>query len=358
MSKNKRKPDSTPAPPSQDTEHVSLVHRIFFDTTALHQSWPSVSAKVENVLTACRKLGIGVEIPEPVMMELERNWFKNATKTLQTTATSIKELWTFVGEPSRPGTQLPDLNALQEAYTRYVENTMRQWKIEVTPTSSALLADVLRHAVKEELVFEEKGRNFKDAVILLSVVERMKAQAEKSAAILISNDSIFAKRESELLRYCTPLGVELHCWTLEDAEPRLRNMLGEIVKARVIRHQLLAYAALLDALPEIQGVLNESRDWHNANLRSTYMYGGEALSNIQLNAVAEVNVAVLDHEPQAGEEVRISAYLTGSGVYTRFDASTGGMSPVRQEPITVGVAARGVFDGNAYKLLPGMNFSY
>ena len=145
-------------------------------------------------------------------------------------------------------------------------------------------------------------------------------------AALVTDDGIFAKREAELSGYASTSGVQLQFWTLDEVEPKLRYMLEETAKVRFSRHQQLASAALSDALPEIQRVFNENRDWYNATLRSSYMYGGQAWSNIQFNAVTEVNVAVLDHEPQVGDEIRILAYLSGLGVYTRFDASTGGMT--------------------------------
>lgn len=306
---------------------MTAIHRIFIDTNALHQSWPNVSARTENVLTAARKLGIAVEIPLPVVMELERRWSERLTDVrtkFASTASDLTRLLASVGEPDVTSS-LPDWDHLHEAYPRYVKTVFQKWSVEVTPMPSVALGEVFRHAVHQELAFEKEGRNFKDVVIFLAVVERMR-QLGSENAVLISDDGIFAKRKEELFGYASKMGVRLHFWTLEEVEPKLRNMLEEAPKARFLRHQQLATKAFLATLPEIQRLFNEGRNYHNAIMRNSRIYLAKTLESVQFNDVADVDIAVLDREPEVGDEVRMSAYLRGVGLYTRSDPNIGGVT--------------------------------
>jgi hypothetical protein len=274
---------------------------------------------------------------------------------LASTASAVRRFLASVGEPDISSIA-PDWNRVHEAYLGYVSTSIQKWGMELTPMPSIALTVLFKHAVEQELAFEEKGRNFKDVIIFLSVVERMKLLLNETAA-LVTDDGIFAKREAELSGYASTLGVQLRFWTLDEVEPKLRNMLEETVKARFLRHQQLATAALMDALPEIQRQFNESVESSNKVL-AKHLHFRDTFNDVQFDGVSDLDLTVLDREPEVGQEVRILARLDGSASYNKQNLRTGAVTGTIRKPIRVGIGIRGKFDGSIYNVIPGMNFSY
>jgi hypothetical protein len=335
---------------------MSAVHRIFFDTNPLHQSWPDVSVKVENILAAARKLGIPVEIPEPVMMELERKWTKDTKAKLQSTSSVIRELFGFVGE-SDPIPNLPSWDSFHDAYVRHVSDVVSQWGIEITPMPIDALGDVFKHAVHEELLFGDEGRHFKDVVILLAVVERMRERIWE-IGVIVTDDSQFSKRDKEIARYCSDVKAQLTSWTVADAWLHLSEVLGEVTKERLARHKELARAAVTAALPMIQDVLNNALA-HRASMGWLRTHFPEIERDAHFDEVVDVDVPVLENEPQLDDVIRISAHLKGTVHVDRMgDTSQISQVPLARRTINWRGSLRGKFDGTSYTIIPGMNFAY
>jgi hypothetical protein len=332
------------------------VHKLFFDTNPLHQSWPDVSVKVENILTAARKLAIPVEIPEPVMMELERKWTEDTKAKLQSTDSVIRELLAFLGE-SDPIANLPSWDRLHDAYVRYVSDVVSQWKIEITPMPTHPLGDVFKHAVHEELLFGDEGRHFKDVVILLAVVDRMRARIGE-VGVIVTDDARFNKRGKEIDRYCSDVNAQLASWTLADAWTHLSSMLGKATKERLAHHRELARVAVTAALPMIQNVLNDALD-HKASMGWLRSHFPEVERDAHFDEVVDVDVLMLDNEPQPDDVVRISAYLKGTVQVDRIEnTSPPTRVPLARKSIDWRGSLSGKFNGTSYTILPGMNFAY
>jgi hypothetical protein len=223
--------------------------------------------------------------------------------------------------------------------------------------SSSTLADVFKHAIEDELAFED-GRNFKDVVILLSAVERVRSHSG-DIGIMISDDGVFQRQEPKIAKYCSRANIDFRCWKLKDAETNLTGMLGAVLQARLQQHRELATKALMTALPLVQEHFNQMLD-HVARLESSRLTLRRVERDARFESVTDVDVPALDEEPLPGSEVGISGYFEGTVQEVHL---VGGLNPISEMPgarklVKVGAAARANWDGTSYHVTPKINLSY
>ena len=109
--------------------------------------------------------------------------------------------------------------------------------MDVTPLPTNSLHELFRQATARELVFEDKGLNFQDAVIFHSIVDRL-ATAPHEHGLLISDDGIFKRRKEECEAYATTRGVSQKVLRLDDAEKHFTQLLGDDQKIESARLQV------------------------------------------------------------------------------------------------------------------------
>ena len=209
--------------------------RIFFDTDTLDQAWPGVSVKVQNVLTAARKLGLSVELPKPVMIELQKHWRSKTYETLKRLDEDLREIRDLIDTPPLPN-EIPTIESLSTAYEKCVAELLDRWGIAVTPTSQVTAEELFHQVNEDRLVFEQGGRHFKDAVIFQTIVERMQ-EFKDERALFISNDGRFQARKEELTAFAFERGVSLDCRNIADSEQQMTAMLDDQIRARFQRHK-------------------------------------------------------------------------------------------------------------------------
>jgi hypothetical protein len=219
------------------------------------------------------------------------------------------------------------------------------------------LGDVFKHAVHEELLFGDEGRHFKDVVILLAVVDRMRARIGE-IGVIVTDDACFSKRGKEIARYCSDVNAQVASWTLADAWTHLSSMLSKATKERLAHHRELARVAVTAALPMIQNVLNDALD-HKASMGWLRSHFPEVERDAHFDEVVDVDVLMLDNEPQPDDVVRISAYLKGTVQVDRIE-NTSPLTrvPLARKSINWRGSLSGKFNGTSYTILPGMNFAY
>src|SRR5260370_765834 len=102
---------------------MQRITRLFIDTNALHQSWPRLSVKLENTLAAARTLGVAIEVPQPVLIELERNWRERTKGQVDSAKRLMKEIGLAMDNPTLEGL-VPDWKDLQESHNTAVAKLM------------------------------------------------------------------------------------------------------------------------------------------------------------------------------------------------------------------------------------------
>jgi hypothetical protein len=96
-----------------------IITHLFLETNVLNQSWPELSQKVDNIIGIAQGLGISVEIPEPVLVELRRQCRERVKNELDTVKKTL-EIWRVV-----MGTPVADVCPKFATLCRHATSTSR-----------------------------------------------------------------------------------------------------------------------------------------------------------------------------------------------------------------------------------------
>ncbi|HXP83970.1 MAG TPA: PIN domain-containing protein [Bryobacteraceae bacterium] len=330
------------------------ITRLFLDSNVLHQAWPQLSVKVENILTDALRLGISVEIPYAVLYELERNWRERISTMLSETKKSLDTLGSLA-DSAQLSAVLPDWPALEKGYQNAVEAMFKRWSITVTPLASVSLEQLFKHAGEKSLVFEQKGANFQDAIILLSSIHRLETTSDQGA--LVSEDGVFHKRQSDWSRYALDRNVNLAAMRVRDVQEHFLARLEEDQKQRIVRHKKLATDSVLAYLPQFQEMVNANE----RNLRRSLAASGmqNSWSDALLTEVVDVDVPHFQSDPPLGSNIRLSAIVRGSVFETVVyeSRSNDERTFTQRKVVEIGLSALATFDGSAYTILTILGFT-
>src|SRR5258708_2318824 len=110
--------------PEAKSASVPCPVRIFFDTAPLDQSWPRFSLKVENILKAAKELGVSIEIPNPVSLELEKHALNEIEKLQKDLRRLVELSGTAVSTDA-----IPSKEKILDGYRQCVSDLYAHWKI-------------------------------------------------------------------------------------------------------------------------------------------------------------------------------------------------------------------------------------
>jgi hypothetical protein len=291
------------------TKTEPLYTRIFLDTNTLLKPWPRLPLKIENILTIAIKLGIAVEIPEGVLVELERRWRDRTKEDIETAKDTLKNIGVLVGNGGLPA-MIPEWNAIHEGYEKAVKSLLEKWSIRSTAMPAISVSELFTQAAERQFVFQDKGKNFQDAVILHSGIERLAEMG--GAGVLISEDNIFQDRLSVCQQYAAAKNVTIAILKIKDAERHLTELLSKTERERIARHKDLARAATLAFLPEFSRVFDrllERNEKRNADQpgRLVLLPAGHS----EFTEVLDVDVLIAESEPPIGSDVKLTASVSG-----------------------------------------------
>lgn len=212
------------ASPSHETFKASEVPRniasIYFDTNALEVAWPGISKVIEGIALAAGELGLSVHIPEPVLRELAAHWpqrFSDARNSLRVlSAAGVIE-----------AVEVPDLPQAQISYERSVREVLAKYNVTTTPLPCASCDDLFDYAIRQDLAFENEGKNFQDTVIVLSIIEHILSTG-KTAGVLVSSDRVFTRKSAVLKAFCDKQSVRLLVMSPDEVLSWLKGRQQEI----------------------------------------------------------------------------------------------------------------------------------
>jgi hypothetical protein len=334
--------------------HSMAFSRIFLDTNPLHQPWPGLSIKVENILNAARKLDIAVEIPQGVLEELERNWRDRTKGDIDNAKRALANLGFVVGRADLAEV-IPDWNVLHDGFKNRVNHLLDSWKIAVTPMPLVSVPYLFAQATKRELVFGDKGVNFQDGVILHSVLERLATTRDSGA--LVSDDGIFHNRHDELVAYARTKGAAIAFLKLADAEQHFNGLLDSEDKKRIALQRELAKEAVQEYLAKFESAFNDSLMQHARNMDMT-PDGSGMLHDARFTEVVDVDLAVGETEPQLGALLRVSAIVRGTVSETVNVSRARSHWTTDRHPIEVGFIALALYQGSRYDIQDTQSVTY
>lgn len=297
--------------------------RLFFDTNIMIAAgWPRISVKLENILKVAHKLDVIVELPQAVQIELKRNFRERMRKNLSVVSPLLQEFNWVQGRP-KDAVDLATEEELCLCYEKTVQKLLDDWRFNTTRMPAIDASTLFSQANERELTFGDEGRNFQDTIIFHSMIDCLAALPGESG-ILIATDGIFKKREEALKKYAADLNVQFQTMMIETVTEYLEKQLGDSAQSRLIRHKALATKAVSDYLPTLTDLINERPSPNHPHSRFSE-------SNYALTQVIDVDVAVVDEEPEVGSSVRFSAIVRGT-----VDVSEHVMDLGRRRQIEIG----------------------
>lgn len=167
---------------------VELPQLVVLETNSLFiGGWPRPNAQLVNLVAWLRQYGLEIVVPEPVLREREGQINREL-------AQQLREAHAQLAQFKRLGAQgdvtFPTLDTLVEQARRASRAAVEQLGLVVLPHSQRSIEEMFDYAVAEEPPFKQKGTGFKDAAILLSVVDAARDR-QASRVWIISNDRDF-----------------------------------------------------------------------------------------------------------------------------------------------------------------------
>ena len=130
--------------------------RLYLDTNVVNEAWPKLGARLQRLVGLASIMRIDVLIPDAVVRELEHHWKRKWNETLD----CITEARRFASRISInwPPETADDVTA---AYAEAVNNELRKWQVQIIPTTTIRMSEMISLEVQGQLGFEPKVKTFK-----------------------------------------------------------------------------------------------------------------------------------------------------------------------------------------------------
>jgi hypothetical protein len=145
-----------------------------------------------------RFLGVSVFLPDVVEAECEAEWLRRFDVRPKQLTGALDALAAHTGSFKRPRIELPSVAEARADYLRRTEVTKDAFGIVTSTLTGRPLADLILNAAQHAFPFPASDSGFRDAVILLSVLEHVGAAAEPILVFLVSDDTFFAAKGTAL----------------------------------------------------------------------------------------------------------------------------------------------------------------
>lgn len=219
--------------------------RIYFDTEPLTQSqWPKVSTSLENAFKLAALFDVELCIPQAVLDERQAQWFRTAVKKYQALVTAHKALAQWCKEFCEvPAISPPNAGEIKRAYLTQTGDVLKRYRITTVPTTSRSAAELYKHALDGVPPFAEKGTGFKDAVILVSILDHLAANPIGKPAIVLTKDTDFDERALSKLAGNLELDLKIYR-SVDEVNTVLDVALDKVIQERWRRDRERAQVAL------------------------------------------------------------------------------------------------------------------
>jgi hypothetical protein len=152
-----------------------------------------------------------------------------------------------------PSISLPSISKIEAAYNKTSAKYVRQLGLLKRAPQLRDAKELFEMAIQRTKPFQEKGKNFQDAVICLTAIDDLVSSSDKAAAF-VSSDGIF--EQSVLDQLCGAHGVRLILFgSLQTLTDDLRKHLDEQQEKEWSDDEKLAQEAVTRELPKIQKFL-------------------------------------------------------------------------------------------------------
>jgi hypothetical protein len=136
---------------------------------------------------------VTILLPDLVDMEVESKWLKEFDDKKRQATGRLDALADHTGLFAKPVLQFPNGQMAQADYRARINAMKAEFGIEQCPITPRGAADLLRMAAYHETPFPDRDSSFRDAVIVLSILDDLDGLGQPTEAILVSSDDFFSK---------------------------------------------------------------------------------------------------------------------------------------------------------------------
>jgi len=281
--------------------------RIYFDSNILLRSgWPRVTQTILSATSILRDFDLPAILLDPVEKELRAHFLRALTLAraeAENKAGALASGCKTVGVTAEP-VSLPSIPKIEAAYNRTSAEIISQLGLLRRVPALRTTEELFEMAILRVRPFQEKGKNFQDAVIALAAIDDL-VLSSKRAGAFISSDNIF--EQSVLDQLCQTHQTKLfHFGSLQALIDDLRRHLDIQQEAEWSDDEKLAEEAVNRELSQIQKFLDA-----NLEVPARLGFGTRRILKIhQIEIVGVIRVETPSPSHRvAGEPVTITAHL-------------------------------------------------
>jgi len=230
--------------------------RVYFDSNVLLRfPWPRVNQTLLNAMSILKDFRIPAILLDAVEKELRAHFLRVLAAAKAETENKVRAVANIcesvgVRAPSIP---LPSIPKIVTAYNKTSAKAIRQLGLLKRAPPLREAKELFEMAIQRTKPFQEKGKNFQDAVICLTAIDDLVSSSDKTAAF-VSSDGIF--EQNVLDQLCEAHGVKLILFaSLQSLTDDLRKHLDEQQEKKWSDDERLAEQAVTAELPPIQKFL-------------------------------------------------------------------------------------------------------
>jgi PIN domain len=230
--------------------------RVYFDSNVfLRLQWPRVNQTLLNAMSILKDFRIPAILLDSVEKELRAHFLRvlAAAKTeTGNKARAVASICKSIGVRA-PSISLPSIPKIETAYNKTSAKAIRQLGLLKRAPPLREAKQLFEMAIQRAKPFQERGKNFQDAVICLTAIDDLVSSSDKTAAF-VSGDGIF--EQSVLDELCEAHGVRLIFFgSLQALTDDLRKHLDEQQAKEWSDDEKFAEQAVRGELPTIQKFL-------------------------------------------------------------------------------------------------------
>ena len=172
------------------------VSRIYFDSSILiGNSWPVPSGTLARVFDVAGVVkGVQLFIPSLVEDECEQEFGRRFGELRKQVTQKIEALAEHTDLFEPPAFKFPEKKEALERYRAIVDHLKKETGLATSPLTTLTAKQLLDMAVAHKNPFPDRDSGFRDATIMLSIVEHVESAGTPIEALLLTRDAFFRRQ--------------------------------------------------------------------------------------------------------------------------------------------------------------------
>ncbi|HUU45500.1 MAG TPA: PIN domain-containing protein [Acidobacteriota bacterium] len=276
--------------------------KIVLDTNVYRQDFLFRSSDFRLLFDYLQSADSTICLPQVVYQEVESLYVTTLSGAAAAFKSCRKKLLSVVALERVPELAI-DVEEEGKRYLEYLRSTLGIAESELTPYRGEYLSDLVERACTRKRPCSDKGEEFRDGILWLTVLD-IAAQSDELAAILISSDrKAFADADGglhkDLIDEAQRRGVEIHFFT----------SLSDFLRSRAAKVEAITSEWVYDA-SSVDGI---ARDLEERIRDYWFEYELKKLIARDRFGVSELDIDIIDMTVGPAEVVDYFVYELGDG---------------------------------------------